>query len=328
MSAAESLTLPTLTADLDWLLGAPLQTIVAIVVTAALLAVVRLAITHSVRSVVRGGDQMRSKALRLMPTALSAFPATDPLTAARRAKRAATLGSVLQSLSALVAVVVLVTVLANIWRWNLGPLIASAGVVGVAVGFGAQALVKDYLSGILIVAEDQFGVGDVVDLGEATGVVEVIGLRVTEVRDLQGTLWFVRNGEIQRVGNMTQGWSRAFVEVLLDPTQDAAAATELLHDAAASLADDDEISSLLLADAEVTGYEDLSGAGVRLRAMIKTVPGQQWQVQRALLRRIRERFDEAGFALALPHREIHVQQPAKTTGPANRPGAQDQKSTG
>ncbi len=110
-----------------------------------------------------------------------------------------------------------------------------------ALGFGAQTLVKDFLSGIFMLVEDQYGVGDVVDLGEASGIVEAVGLRVTQVRDLQGTLWYVRNGEVLRVGNMTQGWSRAFVEVLVPPEQDVARAPEQLRGAAASLAEDEAL---------------------------------------------------------------------------------------
>ncbi len=220
------------------------------------------------------------------------------------------MGSVLRSTAALVIGIVAVTVLANIWGWDLGPVLASAGVLGVALGFGAQTLVKDFLSGIFMLVEDQYGVGDVVDLGEASGVVEAIGLRVTQVRDLHGTLWYVRNGEVLRVGNLTQGWSRAFVEVLVPPERDVAGATERLRAAAASIAQDEALAPLLLDEPAVTAYEDLSGESVKLRAMIKTVPGKQWDVQRALRARIREEFAGAGVALSLPQSEVHVRTPA------------------
>lgn len=288
----------------DWLIGAPLQTIATIAVGALALAVARWVITRSVRSVVRGSAHVSRQARRLLLRG-GVDASGDPLAAARRVQRAETMGSVLRSLAAFVVAVVVITVLANIWDWDLGPVVASAGVVGVALGFGAQTLVKDVISGVFMLVEDQYGVGDVVDLGAASGVVESVGLRVTQVRDLQGTLWYVRNGEVLRVGNRSQGWSRALVEVLVPPDDDVERATERLRSAAAALADDDDLASLLLAEPEVTGYEDLTGEGVRLRVMIKTAPGKQWEVQRALRARIRDALRDAGLTLALPRREVH-----------------------
>lgn len=303
---------------LEWLVGPPLQTIITIAVAAAVLAVLRAVIRRTVRSVVEGTSQMRNQARRLLLRSGIDAPVDDPLTVARRVQRAETMGSVLRSSAALVVGIVAVTVLANIWSWDLGPLLASAGVAGVALGFGAQTLVKDFISGLFMLIEDQYGVGDVVDLGEATGTVEAIGLRVTQIRDLQGTLWYVRNGEVLRVGNLTQGWSRAFVEVLVTPDQDVEAAADLLRAATGSLADDDDVAPLLLDEPAVTAYEGLSAEAVRLRATIKTVPGKQWEVQRVLRRLIRDAFTRAGMPLALPHREVHLQ-----TGMSMPGGAQD-----
>ncbi|MCB2177128.1 MAG: mechanosensitive ion channel family protein [Actinomycetales bacterium] len=313
---------------LEWLVGPPLQTVITIVVAGAVLTVLRWAIRRTVRSVVEGSSQVRNHARRLLLRSGIDAPADDPLTVARRVQRAETMGSVLRSSAALLVGIVAITVLANIWHWDLGPLLASAGVAGVALGFGAQTLVKDFISGLFMLIEDQYGVGDVVDLGEATGTVEAIGLRVTQIRDLQGTLWYVRNGEVLRVGNLTQGWSRAFVEVLITPDQDVEAAAELLRAAAGSLADDEDVAPLLLDDPAVTAYEDLSGEAVRLRTMVKTVPGQQWAVQRVLRRRIRDAFTGAGVPLALPHREVHVRPAVSVSdGPVGPAGDdQDQNS--
>lgn len=313
----------------EWLVGPPLQTLVTLVIAGIVLAVLRWAIRRTVRSVVEGSNQVRNHARRLLLRSGIDAPADDPLMVARRVQRAETMGSVLRSSAALVVGIVAITVLANIWSWDLGPLLASAGVAGVALGFGAQTLVKDFISGLFMLIEDQYGVGDVVDLGEATGSVEAIGLRVTQIRDLHGTLWYVRNGEVLRVGNLTQGWSRAFVEVLVTPDQDVEAAAELLRVAAGSLADDEDVAPLLLDDPAVTAYEDLSGEAVRLRTMIKTVPGQQWAVQRVLRRRIRDAFAGAGVSLALPHREVHVRPVVSMPGgPAEPPAeGQDQNST-
>ena len=300
----------------DWLLGAPLQTTVAIVAGMLAIVIARWAITRGVRSVVAGGSSVRRGARRLVgrTRVASVIPESDMLAVARRVQRAETIGSVLRSSAALVIGIVVLTVIANIYSWNLGPLLASAGVAGVALGFGAQTLVKDVISGLFLLVEDQYGVGDVIDVGEATGSVEAVGLRVTQIRDLSGTLWYVRNGEVLRVGNMTQGWSKAFVEVLVGPDEDVARAVDLVRAAAADLADDPDLGPLLLAEAEVTGFEDLSAESVRLRAMIKVVPAKQWLVQRELRARIVQRFRDDGVGLALPRREVLVERPVPDGG--------------
>lgn len=292
----------------DWLLGAPLQSLVAVLAGVLLLVVLRWFIGRTVRSVVSGSARVQRRAQALLQrTPARAALDSDPLVVARRVQRAETLGSVLRSASAVVVAIVVVTAVANINDWDLGPVLASAGVLGVALGFGAQTLVKDWLSGLFMLMEDQYGVGDVVNLGEATGTVEAIGLRVTQVRDLSGTLWYVRNGEVLRVGNMTQGWSRALVEVQVPPDADVDVAMDVLRQAAADLSDDPEIAQHLLGDAEVTGFEDMRAEAVTLRTLIKVAPAKQWTVQRALRARIRERFAEAGLEMALP-RQVFVER--------------------
>ncbi|WP_199423916.1 mechanosensitive ion channel family protein [Actinotalea solisilvae] len=308
----------------DWLLGAPLQSLVAVLVGVVVLALLRWAITRAVRSVVEGGARVRRGARRLlMSTRVGAAVAeSSALTVARRVQRAETMGSVLRSSAAFVVGIGVLTAVANINDWNLGPVIASAGVVGVALGFGAQTLVKDFLSGIFMLVEDQYGVGDVVDLGEASGTVEAVGLRVTQVRDLQGTLWYVRNGEVLRVGNKTQGWSRAIVEVRVALDQDLDHVVGVLRAAATSVAADEAFAPLLLDDPEVTSFEDLTGESVMLRTLVKTVPSKQWEVQRELRSRIQSSLAAEGVPLALPRREVLVEREVP------RAPAQDQSSTG
>ena len=328
MSFASSLTLPAAVPDplppdqwFSWLLGAPLQSLVAVMVGVIVLGLTRWLVTRAVRSVVQGGTQVRRHARRLLISARAGgvVPVSDQFAVARRVQRAETMGSVLRSSAALVVGIVVLTVVANINGWNLGPVLASAGVAGVALGFGAQTLVKDFLSGIFMLVEDQYGVGDVVDLGPATGTVESIGLRVTQIRDLSGTLWHVRNGEVLRVGNLTPDWSKARVEVLVRPDQDIERATDLLRSVGEQIAQDDQLAPYLLADAEVTGYEDLSAEAVRLRLMIKTAPARQWEVQRVVRARIKDAFEAEGVLLALPRREVFVERDAK-------PEPQDQSS--
>ncbi len=330
----------------DWLLGAPLQSAAAVAVGVVVLALARWLITRAVRSVVEGGARVRRGARRLLVSARvgSAAAESDQLVVARRVQRAETMGSVLRSSAAFLVAVGVLTAVANINDWDLGPVLASAGVVGVALGFGAQTLVKDFLAGIFMLVEDQYGVGDVVDLGEASGTVEAVGLRVTQVRDLSGTLWYVRNGEILRVGNKTQGWSRALVELRVGPDQDVEHVAGLIRDAAATIVGDETVGPLLLDEPEVTSFEDLTGESVMIRTLVKTAPSKQWEVQRELRSRIRAALVGAGVPLALPRREVLVERdvvPASdaTAGDApssatpaggSRPtgGRQDQSSTG
>lgn len=164
----------------------------------------------------------------------------EPLYLARYAARAATMGSLLRSLTnAVIAVLTVLTILATLGI-PLTPLLASAGVGGVALGFGAQSLVKDYLSGIFMIVEDQYGVGDLVDLGEAIGTVEDVGLRVTRLRDGDGQVWYIRNGEIARVGNQSQGWSTAIIDIPVDTSESSTDVIGILSRVVAEVGADPE----------------------------------------------------------------------------------------
>src|SRR5688500_13532874 len=154
------------------------------------------------------GRWLVNRVIERAVTRLSAGPLTE-----RRALRARTLGSLLRSVVTTLIFAVVVMMIIDELGVNIAPLIASAGIVGLALGFGAQSLVKDYLSGVFMILEDQYGVGDVVDLGEASGTIEEVGLRVTRLRDVNGTVWYVRNGEILRVGNMSQNWARTVLDI-------------------------------------------------------------------------------------------------------------------
>lgn len=303
---------------LDWLAGAPLQTAVTLALGAVLLAVARWTISRGVRTVIDGGSTVRAKTrtLLLRTRVGAAADQSNPLAVARRVQRAETMGSVLRSVAALVVGILVVTALANIYGWDLGPVLASAGVAGVALGFGAQTLVKDFLAGLFMLIEDQYGVGDVVNLGEATGTVEAVNLRVTQVRSIDGTLWYVRNGEILRVGNMTQGWSRALVEVLVPPDMDVQRAADLLLRATRSVLADEAFASDALDEPVVTADESLSAESVMIRMTLKTAPAKQWAIQRAVRGRVRELFHEEGVGLALPRREVLVERGTPPGGTA------------
>jgi small conductance mechanosensitive channel len=219
----------------------------------------------------------------------------------RRVQRAETMGSLLKSIASIVIFTIFgITAIAQL-GYPVGPLIASAGVVGVALGFGAQSLVKDFLSGIFMIFEDQYGVGDVVDLGEAGGTVEAVGLRVTRVRDVEGTVWYVRNGEILRVGNKSQNWAQTVLDIPVALDQDLRHVQEVLRDVAHDLWDDEDFRHLILEEPSVWGVQDLTPNWITVRVTLKTAPLEQWAVAREMRQRVKFRFDHEGIEFARPN---------------------------
>lgn len=239
---------------------------------------------------------------------------SSPLLSERRQQRAETLASVLKSTVTFVLGIMAILVVLDTVGIAIAPFLASAGIAGVALGFGAQALVKDFLSGIFMLAEDQYGVGDSVDLGDATGTVEAVGLRVTRLRDVKGTVWYVRNGEVLRVGNMSQGWARAVVDVSVAYGQDLTHAQEVLQRIADGLAAEEEWKPLVLDAPEVWGVEQMTTDGIVLRLVVKTAPMQQWAVQRELNRRVKGVFDAEGIEFPPAQRTVFLPQGAPGQG--------------
>ena len=230
--------------------------------------------------------------------------AQDLAASTRRVQRAKTMGDLLKSVITGLLIAVFGTMILSEIGVNIAPIIASAGIIGIALGFGAQSLVKDFLSGIFMIFEDQYGVGDVVDVGEASGVVEAVSLRVTRLRDLSGTVWYVPNGEILRVGNMSQNWSRAVVDVAVAYDEDLARVTRVLKDIAHDLWEDEDFHGQIIEEPEVTGVEVLGPESITLRVLLKTAPMEQWAVARELRQRIKSRFDHEGIEIPLPQRVI------------------------
>jgi small conductance mechanosensitive channel len=232
----------------------------------------------------------------------------SPLAKARVVQRTRTIGSVLGNFITWgITLVAVIMVLAELGV-AVGGLIAGAGIIGAALGFGAQSLVKDLISGLFIVFEDQFGVGDSVDLGEASGVVETVGLRVTQIRDLEGTLWYVRNGEIIRVGNSSQGWSRVVLDVAIGANQNIEKAIEAISAAASKLAKHPQHKSDLLGEAEVWGVQDFDGDQVVIRLAQQVSPKTSDAVQRELRSEIIEALQKAKVQLAPGRQAIFVKQ--------------------
>jgi small conductance mechanosensitive channel len=221
----------------------------------------------------------------------------NPAAAARRHQRASTMGSLLSSVATgVIMAIVAVMVLSKVGI-DIAPIIASAGIVGVALGFGAQNLVKDFLSGIFMILEDQYGVGDVIDTGEAIGTVEAVSLRVTRLRAVDGTVWYVRNGEIQRIGNQSQNWSRSVLDITVSYDADLTHVQDVLADEAHQLYEDEQFAGLILEEPSVWGVQDFGKDGAVVRLVLKTQPLQQWLVARAMRQRIKARFDTEGIEI-------------------------------
>jgi small conductance mechanosensitive channel len=224
----------------------------------------------------------------------------SPLARARIVQRARTIGLVLSNLlTAGLTISALIAILSE-FGIAIGALAAGAGILGAALGFGAQSLVRDFLAGLFIVVEDQYGVGDFVDLGTATGIVESIRLRVTQVRDPEGTVWYVRNGEIIRVGNQSQGWSRIILDLPLAYDSDLEKAKKVLESAAAKLTETPALKTGLIGKAEVWGVQALAGEEVVFRLVQQVRPSKKDAITRALRLEAKKALDKAGIRLSTP----------------------------
>jgi small conductance mechanosensitive channel len=279
----------------NWLIAKPLALVVLVLLAMGIRWFLHRVIDRLVR---RAAEGLPSPVLRRRRERTTPQPAA--LLAGRRVQRAETMGSLLKSIASIVIFAVFgITAIAEL-GYPVGPLIASAGVVGVAVGFGAQSLVKDFLSGIFMIFEDQYGVGDSVDLGEAGGTVEAVGLRVTRLRDVEGTVWYVRNGEILRVGNQSQNWARTVLDIPIALNQDLVRVQQVLQDVAHDLWEDDDFKHQIIEEPSVWGVQDLTPNWITVRVTLKTAPLEQWAVAREMRQRIKYRFDAEGIELARP----------------------------
>lgn len=216
--------------------------------------------------------------------------------------RATTLRGVLGSLATVVVGVLAVLMVLGEVGVSLGPLLAGAGIIGLALGFGAQRLVQDFLSGIFMLLEDQYGVGDIVDAGEVVGTVEGVNLRLTRVRDVGGALWHIPNGDIRRVANFSQEWARAVVDVDVAYAADVARAGEVIRSAAREAAEAAE--GAITAEPEVWGVQALGDDAVTIRLVAQTAPSQQWAVERELRARVKAALEAAGIEIPFPQRTV------------------------
>jgi small-conductance mechanosensitive channel len=213
----------------------------------------------------------------------------------RRKQRVQALGAILRSAASVTIFGIAGFVILGDLGVNLAPLLASAGVVGVAIGFGAQSLVKDYLSGIFMMVEDQYGVGDVITVGDATGTVENVTLRLTRMRDVNGIVWHIRNGTIDTVGNESQGWARAVIDFPVPFAADLTAIRELLARTGEVMWNEPSWRSVMLEAPEVWGAQAITSTEVTMRMVAKTAPLRQWEIEREMRARVKRALKEAGI---------------------------------
>jgi small-conductance mechanosensitive channel len=310
----------TLAEIADFMIGKPL-TILAIVIGALVCnRLVGRAIKRFLQTLHSGAVRERIGAVRRRtPGALL----ETEVTSLRAEQRINALTSVLRSVTSAVIFTIAGFLILGEVGLNLAPLLAGAGVLGLAIGFGSQALVKDFLSGLFILVEDQFGVGDIVDLDQQTsGTVEAVSLRTTRLRSVDGTVWHVPNGDIRRVGNKSQHWSRALLDI------DVAYDTDLEHAKAVIKRVADELwheREDILEEPEVWGVEKLGPHSIVIRLVVKTRPSDQYDVSRQLRQRLKETFDAEGIEIPFEQQTVWNRDdggsPREQAGAPAEPGA-------
>ncbi|MET9517654.1 mechanosensitive ion channel family protein [Streptomyces sp. NPDC002994] len=267
-------------------LSVGLRILLIVVIATVLRTVIRRSLTKLIA-------RMNRSAQAVEGTALGGLL----VNAERRRQRSEAIGSVLRSVASFLILGTAALMVLGALNINLAPLLASAGVAGVALGFGARNLVTDFLSGVFMILEDQYGVGDNIDAGVASGEVIEVGLRVTKLRGENGEIWYVRNGEIKRIGNLSQGWATAGIDVQVHPSEDLDRVRQVIVDTADELAKADPWSEVLWGPVEVLGLDSVLLDSMVVRVSAKTMPGKALGVERELRWRIKQAFDRAGIRI-------------------------------
>lgn len=275
------------------LLTRSLKVAAVLVVAFAMNRLARWMVRRLVRSLQQQQVQQRLASIRAKtPRALRS---TEPLPSLRRSQRADAIGALVRNLSSVVIWLVASAWILQILGVQLGPLVAGAGFVGLAIAISAQQMVTDFLAGIAMLLEDEYGVGDVIDVGPATGEVERVGLRTTQLRAVDGTVWHVRNGEIDRVGNLSRDWRRVLLDVEVARGADLPLATRTVEHAAQELSQDEQWRPWLLDEPKIWGVEGLGPASATIRLGLKTRPSKRDEVARELRARVDEAIEQAGI---------------------------------
>jgi small-conductance mechanosensitive channel len=277
-----------------------------VVLVVALAWVVSRLVRRAIRRFANGLGTVSADVVSAADRSAGTLLRTGGATTLRTAQRAETIGALLASVATFsIWTMAALTVLGELGI-DLGPLVAGAGIVGIALGFGAQNLVRDFLSGIFMLIEDQYGVGDVIDVGPASGTVEGVSLRTTRLRDVEGNVWHVPNGEIARVANKSQDWSRALLDIEVAYGTSTDVAAEVIRRVALETWQDPDWSPEILGEPEVWGVEALRADGVVIRLVVKTRPLSQWKVARELRARIKRAFDAADIEIPFPQRSVWI----------------------
>ncbi|RII19508.1 putative MscS family protein YkuT [Streptomyces sp. YIM 130001] len=267
-------------------LGIGLKVLLIVVIAAILRHVIRKTITKLIERMNRGAQAVDGTALGGLL-----------VNAERRRQRSEAIGSVLRSVASFLILGTAALMVLGIFEINLAPLLASAGVAGVALGFGARNLVTDFLSGVFMILEDQYGVGDSIDAGVASGEVIEVGLRVTKLRGENGAIWYVRNGEVKRIGNLSQGWATAHVDVTVRPEEDLDKVRTTLEEVGEALAKDDPWNEVLWGPVEVLGLDSVNLEQMVVSMSAKTMPNKSVGVERELRWRVKQAFDAEGIRI-------------------------------
>lgn len=292
-----------ITINVDWenffrvFVGTPLKIIVIVALCIISFFLIVAIINRVTKQLVAKAQANRSQVARRTERTEDL---SEVLMSQRRKARAEAIASLLRSITAAIIAAIGILLILGQLDINIAPLVASAGVLGVALGFGAQSLVKDYLSGIFLILEDQYGVGDVVDLGPVVGTVEDVTLRVTQLRDMSGVVWYVRNGEVLRVANRSQGWTMAIVDIPINYNENLDKVRSLVESVATEMDTDERFDEMLLGKPQYAGVETVTGDSMTIRVTVKTVPEQQINATRILRERIKMAFDAAGIRMPSP----------------------------
>jgi small-conductance mechanosensitive channel len=289
-----------------YLLVQPARIVLILVVA----VIVRALLNHGINRIVkRAAEGKVPSLLRPLREKMPVVAPTTTLFPERRRQRATAIGSVLKSLVTVIIFTIAFLMILDLIGFNLAPVLTSLGIAGLALGFGAQTLVKDLIAGLFMLLEDQYGVGDIIDTGEAVGVVESVGLRTVTIRDARGVVWYVRNGEIIRVGNKSQGWAQIMIDVPIGFAGVDEAAT-VLRDAIDAYAADPMHTGEFLEAPQVLGVEQITVDGAVIRVTCKTTSERQWEVQRELRRRITEALAANGITAQIQAvRQLRPQAP-------------------
>ncbi|MFG2564589.1 mechanosensitive ion channel family protein [Streptomyces sp. NPDC048567] len=283
-----------------------------------LIAAVAIVLRHLVRRALsKFIERMNRSAQAVQGTALGSLL----VNAERRRQRSEAIGSVLRSVASFLILGTAALMILGAFQINLAPLLASAGVAGVALGFGARNLVTDFLSGVFMILEDQYGVGDQIDAGVASGEVIEVGLRVTKLRGENGAIWYVRNGEVKRIGNLSQGWSTAHVDVQVRPTEDLEKIRAVITEAAQEMAKEDPWTERLWGPVEILGLDTVLLDSMTVRVSAKTMPGEAAGVERELRWRIKVALDAAGITMVTGAPEEAAEGAADPTAGMAAPSA-------